>query len=108
MQLKQLTTLASSLALSACSVGPDYAPPATPSQAAGSFVAANLPAVQPLAPVQGDWWRLYNDPVLDGLIKDALAANTDVRASIARLARARAALREVKVDRLPQVGRRLP
>ena len=104
MQLKQLTTLASALALAACSVGPDYAPPTTPSQAAGSFVAANSTAVQPPAPVQGDWWRLYDDPVLDGLIKDALAANTDVRAAVARLTRARAALREVKVDRLPQVG----
>ena len=62
------------------------------------------PAVQPLAPVQGDWWRLYDDPVLDGLIADALAANTDVRVAVARLARARAALSEVKVDRLPQGG----
>ena len=53
---------------------------------------------------RADWWRLYDDPVLDGLIADALKANTDVRAAVARLARARAALREVKVDRLPEVG----
>ena len=104
MRMKQMTTLVSAIALAACSTGPDYAPPATPSQSAGSFVAANSPAVQPLAPVRGDWWRLYNDPVLDSLIRDALAANTDVRAAVARVAKARAALREVKVDRLPQVG----
>ncbi|HYC63225.1 MAG TPA: TolC family protein, partial [Reyranellaceae bacterium] len=104
MQLKQLTTFASAIALAACSVGPNYAPPATPSAAAGQFIRADSPAVQPLAPVKGDWWRLYNDPVLDGLVKDALAHNTDVRAAVARLARARAALREVKVDRLPEVG----
>ena len=104
MQMKQLTTLASALALAACSTGPDYAPPKTAAAAAGSFVSANSPAVQPLAPVQGDWWRLYNDPVLDGLVRDALSHNTDVRAAVARLARARAALREVKVDRLPEVG----
>jgi NodT family efflux transporter outer membrane factor (OMF) lipoprotein len=103
MRLKQLTTFASALALAACAAGPDYAPPVTPATAAGPFVAANSPAVQPLAPVQGDWWRLYNDPVLDRLIADALAHNTDVRAAVARLGRARAALREVKVDRLPQV-----
>src|SRR5262245_44455987 len=102
MRLKQFATLASALTLAACSVGPDYAPPATPSAAAGQFVAATSPAVQPLAPVQGDWWRLYNDPVLDVLIRDALAANTDIRAAVARLARARATLREIKVDRLPQ------
>ena len=35
MQLKQLTTLASAIALVACSVGPDYAPPKAASAAAG-------------------------------------------------------------------------
>ena len=104
MRLKTVIGLASALALAACATGPDYAAPATPSKAAGRFVAANSPAVVPLAPVQGDWWRLYKDPVLDGLIRDALAANTDIRAAVARLDRARAVLRETKVDRLPQAG----
>jgi NodT family efflux transporter outer membrane factor (OMF) lipoprotein len=102
--MKQLATLVSALALAACSTGPDYTRPVTATAAAGPFVAANSPAVQPLAPVPNDWWRLYDDPVLDGLIADALAHNTDVRAAVARLARARAALNEVKVDRLPQGG----
>ena len=103
MRMKQLAIAVSALALAACAAGPDYAPPATPATAAGQFVAATSPAVQPLAPVPADWWRLYDDPVLDALIADALAANTDVRAAVARLARARASLREVKVDRLPQI-----
>jgi NodT family efflux transporter outer membrane factor (OMF) lipoprotein len=102
--MKNVTSIALALALAACSSGPDYVHPVTPSAAAGPFVAANSPAVQPLAPVPENWWRLYNDPVLDGLIADALAHNTDVRAAVARLARARASLREVKVDRLPQGG----
>jgi len=104
MYLKNLSTIASALALAACAVGPNYAPPATPSAAAGPFIAAKGPAIQLLAPVEGNWWRLYDDPVLDRLIADALAHNTDVRVAVARLARARAALREVKVDRLPEVG----
>ena len=102
--MKRMTTLVSALALAACSTGPDYARPVTTTAAAGSFVAANSPAVSTLAPVPSDWWRLYDDPVLDGLIADALAHNTDVRAAVARLARARAALKEVKVDRLPQAA----
>ena len=102
--MKTFATLASALALAACATGPHYVRPATPTAAAGPFVAANSPAVQPLAPVPDNWWRLYNDPVLDGLIADALAHNTDVRAAVARLARARASLRETKVDRLPQGG----
>ena len=102
--LRNLATISSALALAACAVGPNYAQPATPSAAAGPFIAATGPAIQPQAPVEGNWWRLYDDPVLDGLIADALAHNTDVRVAVARLARARAALREVKVDRLPNVG----
>jgi len=102
--MKTFATLASALALAACATGPDYVRPATTTAAAGPFVAANSPAMQPLAPVPDNWWRLYNDPVLDGLIADALAHNTDVRAAVARLARARASLRETKVDRLPQGG----
>ena len=102
--MKTLTTFVSALALAACTTGPDYARPSAPTAAAGPFVAANSPAVQPLAPVPDNWWRLYNDPVLDGLIADALAHNTDVRAAVARLTRARASLREVRVDRLPQDG----
>jgi NodT family efflux transporter outer membrane factor (OMF) lipoprotein len=102
--MKNVMSIAMALALAACASGPDYARPATSSAAAGPFVAAKSPAVEPLAPVPGDWWRLYDDPVLDGLIADALAHNTDVRAAVARLARARASLREVKVDRLPQGG----
>ena len=102
--MKLLSSIALALALTACAAGPEYARPATTPAATGPFVAATSPAVQPLAPVPDNWWRLYDDPVLDGLIVDALAHNTDVRAAVARLARARAALREVKVDRLPQGG----
>jgi NodT family efflux transporter outer membrane factor (OMF) lipoprotein len=104
LQMKQLSSIALALALAACSTGPEYARPATTPAAAGPFVAASSPAVQPLAPVPDNWWRLYDDPVLDGLIADALAHNTDVRSAVARLARARAALREVKVDQVPQGG----
>ena len=56
------------------------------------------------APAQQDWWRLYQDPVLDQLIADALAANTDVRVAVARLEKARSALRGARSDRLPQTS----
>lgn len=101
---RNLMTAASALALAACATGPDYVAPATSSTAAGKFVAATGPAVDPLAPVPGDWWKLYQDPVLDQLIADAQAANTDIRVAVARLDRARAALREVRTQRLPTIG----
>ncbi|WP_227340028.1 MULTISPECIES: efflux transporter outer membrane subunit [Sphingopyxis] len=103
MTLRTLAAAASALALAACAVGPDYKAPQSASApaATGSFVAASSPAVS-LAPVAADWWRLYDDPVLDGLVRDALAANTDVRVAVANIARARAGLRGAGADRLPQ------
>lgn len=96
-----LLASAATLALAACTVGPDYRAPVTPSAAAGPFVAAS-PAVTTTAAADDRWWQLYRDPVLDGLIADALAANTDIRVAVARLTAARASLREVRGDRQPQ------
>lgn len=98
-RLTLFLSAASALTLSACAAGPDYVAPARPASAGGSFVAAS-PAVTSAVP-QGDWWRLYDDPVLDGLIAQALAANTDVREAVARIERSRAVLRGARADRLP-------
>ncbi len=102
--LRNLLVAASALTLAACATGPDYKPPVQSPAAAGGFVAAHSPALDITAPVAGKWWRLYDDTVLDGLIADALSANTDVRVAVARLAKARASLRAVKTNRLPDVG----
>ncbi len=95
-----LSTL-SALALSGCAVGPDYAPTPPRPAASGPFLSAGDPAFAP-APLPADWWRLYDDPVLDSLVQDALRANTDVRQALARIERARAGLRGARGDRLPQ------
>ena len=96
-----LSTL-SAIALSACAVGPKYVAPLPPPTAAAPFVTTNAATVTTDA--DPNWWRLYRDPVLDGLVADALAANTDVRVAVARLDSARAALRGAKTDREPQVN----
>lgn len=105
MTLRNLVlSAASALALSACATGPvDVASTVPPATSAGPFLSAEAGVVTP-SPLPTDWWRLYDDPVLDGLVADAVAANTDVRQSIARIARARAALRGARADRLPQGG----
>jgi NodT family efflux transporter outer membrane factor (OMF) lipoprotein len=101
--MKTFLAAASLLALAACAAGPDYVRPAAPSSAAAPFLGATSPAVSTAA-VEDGWWRLYRDPVLDGLIADALAANTDIRIAVARLERARAGLRGARSDRLPQTS----
>ncbi|WCT71853.1 TolC family protein [Sphingomonas naphthae] len=103
MQRPLLATL-SALALSACAAGPNYVAPIAPVKATGGFIGAAEPAIATTAAVEDRWWKLYNDPVLDGLVADALAANTDLRIAVARLEKAQASLREVRNDRLPQTS----
>ncbi|GMM93501.1 efflux transporter outer membrane subunit [Qipengyuania sp. MTN3-11] len=94
----------SALTLAGCAAGPDHiASTPRPAVETGPFLSAEADVVSP-APLPDTWWRLYRDPVLDGLVADALAANTDIRQSVARIDRARAALRGARSDRLPQVG----
>jgi len=92
------------LALVGCAAGPDYIAPLPPEPAmAGPFLSAEDGVTTP-SPLPADWWRLYDDPALDGLVADALAANTDIRQATARIARARAGLRGAEAGRLPQSG----
>lgn len=74
-------------------VGPDYK---LPDQAAVNAPYANAaidgadqaPVTQGEVPAK--WWRLYDDPVVDQLVTQALASNTDLRVAAANLARSRA------------------
>ena len=47
------------------------------------------------------WWRLFDDPVLEQLEQLALDANHDIRAAVARVDQARAALTDAQLDRFP-------
>jgi len=92
------------LALAACASGPNYVAKPIPPSAAAPFVSASGSTVVNDHQPTGKWWRLYDDPVLDGLVSDALASNTDIRVAVARLSKARALLREERGAREPQVS----
>ena len=89
-------TLAFSLTLlaSACTVGPDYKRPelATPKQwtEAAKDPHPELKAnhKELLPPEQ--WWKSFNDPILNRLITDAIAANLDLKQALVRVKEARA------------------
>lgn len=87
-------------ALAGCAVGPDYHAPKIAPAAAAPFQNALTPAVSPAAAADR-WWTLYSDPLLDTLVEDALAANTDIRVAVARIDKARAQLRGARSSRLP-------
>lgn len=108
MNTKHLLPLMLALALAGCTtVGPDYQVPAgsvVQRQAAqGAFLEAQQDVFKDEA-VSGHWWRLYNDPVLDGLVEKALSANTDLRVASANLERAEAAVRETQAQQQPTIG----
>jgi NodT family efflux transporter outer membrane factor (OMF) lipoprotein len=101
IRLRHLVSIAAALALQSCAVGPTYVRPETPTSAAAPFMGGTSASVSPAMP-ERSWWHLYNDPVLDRLIDDALESNTDVRIAMANLDKARAQLRGAYSKRLPQ------
>lgn len=95
--------------LGACStapVGPDYHPPAEAlaSQPAAAFAEAGHGTPFTALPLPARWWRLYQEPLLDRLIQQALEHNTDLRQALANLERERAIEDEVAGARRPELG----
>lgn len=94
------------LALCACKVGPNYQrPPVTlPDQYRG--LAPQAAPAQPPAETFGDmkWWTVFQDKVLEDLIKEALTNNYDVLIAATRVAQAQAIVGVTRADQLPSVS----
>ncbi|WP_421994197.1 efflux transporter outer membrane subunit [Reyranella sp.] len=87
--------------LAGCSSGPDFERPAkptatgyTPETLSLRTSAAGGPggAAQTFVPdkdIPGEWWRLFQSPQLDTLVREAMQANPDVDAAQASLRQAR-------------------
>jgi NodT family efflux transporter outer membrane factor (OMF) lipoprotein len=104
---KALTLSMMAAALAACTtVGPDYH---VPKEAVVQRDAAKAPfmgaAEKPFKsdPLPADWWRLYQDPVLDKLVAKAFSANADLRVAAANLQRSHAVLEEVEEKKTPEI-----
>jgi NodT family efflux transporter outer membrane factor (OMF) lipoprotein len=88
------------VAASACAVGPNFKPPASPPAAAAPFVSAT-PAIASAAAPPDAWWRLYDDPALDGLVQDALTENEDLKVAAANLLKAQGVLQQARAGLFP-------
>ncbi|MGH8624194.1 MAG: efflux transporter outer membrane subunit [Gammaproteobacteria bacterium] len=80
--------------------GPDYDRPQMP--VAPSVDHAEQPGVS-TEQAEAVWWRSLNDQTLNRLVRDALAANLDLRIATARLREARALRSEITFDRYPTI-----
>jgi multidrug efflux system outer membrane protein len=95
-----LAGIAALVMIAGCALGPDYRRPETAAPAAFRF--DQDPAADSV--VDAGWWQVYQDPVLQSLIREGLANNLDVRIAAARIDQARAALGSARLQQLPQLG----
>ena len=91
------------LLVSGCLVGPDFQPP-HPEAPANWEGVTKMPTKQPYVitaqPAElTQWWRQFDDPMLTGLVEEAIKANLNMQLAEARLRQARA-LRGVAVGGL--------
>ena len=88
----------------AVNLAPTYEPPqyVVPDSWQGSspFVEAK-PADGELRP---DWWKLFNDPVLDQLVDQAMAANPDLHAAAERFIQARDIMMAARSQYFPRIS----
>ena len=107
MRLKILIIPMLCLTLTGCvTVGPDYQKPPTPK--------ADISDISDTPVEQGrrasitkeslvSWWQVFNDPVLSGLIQEAIEGNLDVRQARAKVREARAQLTISRAGLFPSV-----
>lgn len=88
------------LSLTGCTVGPRYKRPTF--QPPANFYTEEQ--TRQLSIADSGWWDLFKDPVLQGLIRDALKNNYDLQLAVARVDQERALVGVSRSQYFPQVG----
>ena len=83
------------LGLTACSFAPHYSRPSPPSSPPPQYLEIGdwKPSQPADAQTRGNWWSVFQDPLLDALETRVTSANQNVKAAFARLEEARAQTR---------------
>ena len=91
--------LALSTLLASCAAGPDYRP-ATVNELGVPQAYTSGPGA-PLSKAElASWWQRFNDPALNVVVEQAIAANLDIAQAQARLRQAREATIQARADML--------
>ena len=85
--------------IAGCAVGPNFVKPVVTSPDKFRYNYTGADTAYTLS-----WWELFNDPVLDSLIRTALRENRDVRIAAARIEEAFAAMKFNWADNWPRIG----
>lgn len=91
-------TAALAVLCSACTMGPNYQRPAV--DVAPQWRSPYTPGEVTLSSA---WWRSFNDPVLDELVRSALDENKDLRIAVSRIEQFDARLQVSQAAKYPQV-----
>jgi len=96
-----LAFIAGAALVTGCAVGPNYVRPTTtpPERFRGQVGAAEAVSLADLP-----WWQVFQDPVLQGLLQEALANNYDLRLAVARVEQARALAAAARGAFFPAIG----
>jgi NodT family efflux transporter outer membrane factor (OMF) lipoprotein len=107
MKLNRLTAVAAcSTLLAGCLVGPDYHRPKAPAAPAFKEQPPEgwTEATPADAAVKGDWWKEFNDPLLDELEPKVAVSNQTVRQDYFNYQQALAEVRVARAQLFPSLG----
>ncbi len=90
------------IALCSCAVGPNYKRPDVSSLTPADW---RWKVAEPKDTIpKGEWWKIFNDPILDELENEAASKNQNLLAAIARVDQARAAARITRSQFFPELS----
>jgi len=89
------------LAGACTTLGPDFVPPKAPRPADWNLDGGDV--INTAEPQAAEWWKLFNDPVLDSLVTTAYRQNLSLQIAGLRILEARAQLGIATGNRYPQL-----
>ncbi|WP_300319177.1 efflux transporter outer membrane subunit [Accumulibacter sp.] len=92
-------TVAAGTMLGSCTLGPDYRRPEVAAPTAFQYASKDV-----IDSADTLWWKQFDDPVLDALIDEALAHNSNIAIAAANVEQAAALLPQVRSQLFPQLG----
>ena len=99
-----VSTLLPALALGACAVGPNYKRPSVETPPAFKEAQGWTPARPADGVDKGDWWSMFEDPVLDGLEREVSVSNQTLAADEAAYIEAHAVVNQQRASLFPTVN----
>lgn len=96
---REVWPLSTLVFITGCNVGPDYVRPKLILPKTTVRADAEVKAF-----LAEGWWRIFKDPTLDNLEREALKNSSDIKIAIANIDEAAALLRVAGADTFPEIG----